>query len=359
MMSFWGILTECRISDAHFRQDGGLETPRVVVRVGEGIGQMRFELEPSSRRPSLVEVRWVMVQHGTTLAELKGTWISKIRGQPGGRAMSKGIFTAVSGAVAQTERLDTIANNLANVNTPGFKRDSQIFKEYVTAYQKEPTAMTIPRIPGSIESFYDMNGGDKSYVETDGTHTDYSQGFAKATGNKLDVAIDGDGFFEVATPQGVRMTRAGSFTINNDGILVTKQGFPVLKEGAPGSDPQGRMIKTDGTRDIAFGEGGEITQGNQPIGKLSLVTVQQKDALQKQGENLYTFRNGYNATPESVKTSGAGTKLQQGFLEGSNVNPIKEMTDMITATRTFESTQKAIQAYDDMQKKLVTDVPKI
>ncbi|MEK7357721.1 MAG: flagellar hook-basal body complex protein, partial [Bdellovibrionota bacterium] len=101
--------------------------------------------------------------------------------------MSKGIFTAVSGAVAQSQKLDTIANNLANANTPGFKRDAQIFKEYLTAYEKEPTTITVPRVPASIESFYDTQGGDKSYVDAAGTHTDFTQGTIKQTGNNLDV----------------------------------------------------------------------------------------------------------------------------------------------------------------------------
>lgn len=84
--------------------------------------------------------------------------------------MSKGIFTAVSGAIAQTAKLDTIANNLANVDTPAFKRDSQLFREYLTSYKREPTAIEVPRVPASIESFYDMQGGDRSFVDLDGTN---------------------------------------------------------------------------------------------------------------------------------------------------------------------------------------------
>jgi flagellar basal-body rod protein FlgG len=274
--------------------------------------------------------------------------------------MSKGIYTAVSGAIAQTAKLDTIANNLANVNTPAFKRDSQIFKEYVTAYQKEPTSITVPRVPASIESFYDMNGGDKSYVDLDGTNTDFSQGFMKSTGNPLDVAIEGDGFFEVLTPQGPRLTRAGSFAVDAEGKLVTKQGYPVLSEGAPGSDPAGRTIQLAGNKPISIADSGEIFEDNARIGKLSVVTVANKDGLQKIGESLYTIRKNINPdVAQATLKSSEGARITQGFLEGSNVNPIREMTDMIATSRTFESTQKAIQAYDDMQKKLVTDVPKL
>src|SRR4051812_34118439 len=110
---------------------------------------------------------------------------------------SKGIYTAVSGAVAQTQRLDQIANNLANVNTPAFKRDETVFREYLTSYERPPDVNTVPRVVASVESFYDMQGGDKGYVDSAGSFTDFSQGSLKTTGNPLDLAITGEGFFEV------------------------------------------------------------------------------------------------------------------------------------------------------------------
>ena len=268
--------------------------------------------------------------------------------------MSKGIYTAVSGAMAQSAKMDTIANNLANVNTPGFKRDTQIFKEYLSAYEKEPTTITVPRIPASIESFYDTAGGDKSYVDLAGTSTDFSQGGLKQTGSALDLAIDGDGFFEVLTPEGVRLTRAGSFTIDNQGRVTTKQGFPVLKEGAAGTDPTGRFLQTNGGQ-MNVSDNGELFENGAAVGKLSVVNVTNKEALQKIGNNYYGFKDTIPYELENSTTS----KITQGFVETSNVNIVSEMADMITATRTFESTQKAIQAYDEMQKRLVNDVPKL
>jgi flagellar basal-body rod protein FlgF len=266
--------------------------------------------------------------------------------------VSKGIYTAVSGAIAQTAKLDTIANNLANVNTPGFKRDSQLFREYLSAYEKEPGVIEVPRVPASIESFYDMQGGDKSYVDLNGTYTDFQQGSMKQTGNSLDLAIDGEGFMEVQTPHGTRLTRAGALTLDAEGQLVTKQGFPVLKEGS--GDPAGRIFKASGGR-LTVSENGEIFDQTNNLGKLSLVKVTNRDCLQKEGNNLYGFRENLNPQIAPAETA----KVVQGFLEGSNVNPIREMTDMIATTRTFESTQKAISAYDEMHKRLVTEVPKI
>lgn len=268
--------------------------------------------------------------------------------------MSKGIYTAVSGAMAQTAKLDTIANNLANVNTPGFKRDEQMFKEYLTAYEKEPNTITVPRIPASIESFYDMQGADKSYVDLAGTHTDFSQGGLKATGNKLDVALEGHGLFEVLTPEGVRFTRAGNFTTDADNRLVTKQGYPVLREGAAGQDPASRVIRL-ASANVAISANGDVFDNEQNAGKLSVVNFGNKDALRKIAQSLYATRDNLDARA----TASSDVKFHQGFIEGSNVNIVKEMTDMLGATRIFESAQKAIQAYDQMQNKAVNEVPKL
>jgi flagellar basal-body rod protein FlgG len=107
---------------------------------------------------------------------------------------SKGIYSAISGAMAQSSRLDTIANNLANVNTNGFKKDRQVFSEYLSAYEKPDDLIRAPRVPASIESFYDMNGGDNAYVNPAGSYTNFEQGGLRATGSPLDFALDGKGF---------------------------------------------------------------------------------------------------------------------------------------------------------------------
>lgn len=267
---------------------------------------------------------------------------------------NKGIYTALSGAIAQTQRLDTIANNIANVNTPGFKKDQQVFQEYLTSFEKPQDVMNVPRVPASIESFYDMQGGDKSFVDTKGTFTDFSQGSLKPTGNPLDVAIDGKGLFEVSTPGGVRMTRAGNFTLDGMGQLVTKEGFPVLKSGE-GGDLASRVIKATGTGPIHIEDNGEVFQGTESLGTLSVVRAGNEDALRKIGNNLYDVKSNMNPDLQPLKTPS----LKQGFIELSNVNIVQEMTDMITASRTFESTQRAIHAYDQMSDKIVNVVGKV
>ncbi|WP_413291672.1 flagellar basal-body rod protein FlgF [Bdellovibrio sp. HCB185ZH] len=266
----------------------------------------------------------------------------------------KGVYTALSGAMAQSTKLDTIANNLANVNTPAFKRDQQLFQEYLTANEKPPEVIQIPRDVASIESFYNMQGGDKSYVDTKGTFTDFSQGGLKPTGNTLDVAIDGKGFFEVATPGGVKLTRAGNFTLDGNGQLVTKDGHPVLRaDAAGGADPASRVFRLEaGGGPITIADNGDVVQGTNNLGKLSLVNVANPDSLQKMGSSLYGFKPNMNAEVTNV----ANPSVRQGFIETSNVNVVQEMTDMIQTNRVFESTQKAIHAYDQMAEKMVNVV---
>ena len=265
---------------------------------------------------------------------------------------TKGIFTALSGALAQTTKIDTIANNIANVNTTGFKKDQQTFSEYLTAFEKEPEVIGIPRTPASIEEFYSTNGGDKSFVDASGTYTNFEQGSLKNTGNKLDVALDGAGFFEVNTPAGVRLTRAGNFTVDGDGQLVTKDGHPVLMEGDNSAAPEERTVRFSGKNSVSISDGGEVFDGDQKIGKISLVNVKNPDSLQKVGNNYYGFKS--NMAPEI--TSVAVPSLKQGFVETSNVNIVNEMTEMIMAQRVFEGTQKAIHAYDGMADKLINVV---
>lgn len=267
----------------------------------------------------------------------------------------KGIFTAVSGAMAQNAKLETISNNLANASTPGFKRDQMVFQEYLTSYEKEPAVLRVPRVPASVESFYDMNGGDKSYVDTAGSYTDFTQGALKSTGNGLDLALEGDGVFEILTPQGIQFTRSGNFTLDSEGRLVTPQGYFVLLEGDPiMSDPEARVISTNG-QVVSVGDQGEFQLGDQFLGRLSILQFEQPDSLSKVGGGRYVLKDGYDPAAGRIRP----VAVHQGFIEQSNVNLVREMTDLLSTTRVFESTQKAIQAYDQMKGKLISEIPKL
>ena len=264
---------------------------------------------------------------------------------------AKGIYSALSGAMAQNQKMETISNNLANVGTVGFKKDQQTFYEFVTANEKAPEVLTVPRVTASIESFYDMNGGDKSFVDSAGTYADHSQGALKNTGGPLDVAIEGPGFFEVGTPAGVRYTRNGSFKMDGQGRLVTNEGHPILREGA--GDPAQRAIQVTG-RNITFSYTGEVYDGDQMVGRLAIVDFPNKDALQKQGSSLFGKKENYTQDPVVARD----IKLHQGFVEMSNVNVVSEMTDMIQTARAFDATQNAIKAFDQMDEKLMNIVPR-
>lgn len=268
----------------------------------------------------------------------------------------KGIYTAVSGAMAQSDKMDTIANNIANANTPAFKRDEQVFREYLTSYEKQPDSINAPKVPATVESFYPLNGADKSYVDSAGTSTSFAQGSLQVTNNPFDLALDGEGFFEVLTPNGPRLTRNGSFTMNAQGQLVTKQGFPVLQEDSTGAQPmQNRFVNIGSATSWSVSPQGEMLIDNEAAGKLSIVTAENKDIFQKEGNSLYKLRETIAGTLVPAKNS----KLHQGSIEKSNVNLVSEMSDLIKTTRVFETTQKAIQAYDQMNGKLVNDVAKL
>lgn len=268
---------------------------------------------------------------------------------------TKGIYSALSGAMAQTMKMDTIANNIANVNTTGFKRDSKVFSEYLTHQEKEPEVIAVPRDVASIESFYNQQGVEGSYVDVKGTHTDFSQGSLKPTGNKLDVGLDGRGFFEIGTPMGVRFSRAGNFTLDGEGRLVTKDGHFVLKAGEEGAPPESRYIQFTGQGEVNIADNGDVYEGENLLGKISVVQTPDGQNLQKIGFNMYAFLKGSEGRVERVPNPS----MRQGFVETSNVNIVHEMMDMIQTQRVFEGTQKAISAYDSMNDKVSNVIGKV
>jgi flagellar basal-body rod protein FlgF len=265
---------------------------------------------------------------------------------------SKGIYSAVSGAMAQSSRLDTIANNLSNVNTDSFKKDRQVFSEYLSTYERPDTHINVPRVPASIESFYDMQGGDNAYVNPAGTYTNFTQGGLRSTGSPLDVAIEGKGFLEVATPQGLRWTRNGGLQVDGSGRLVTKEGHPVLRAGQ--GDPSQRMINVV-SRNLTISQAGDLFDGGNALGRLAVVEFANTDDLQKVGNSNYALKGNARSQP----TPSDESRLHQGFLETSNVNVVEEMTDMIAANRVFEATQQAIKAHDQMDDKLINQAGKV
>ncbi len=278
----------------------------------------------------------------------------------------KNIWVPLSGQVAQQRKVETIANNVANANTVGFKKDQLVFKEHLTALTRGLEDIDIPRKEFSPADFYHTQGAENAMVAVDGGFTIFEQGTLIPTSNPLDLALKGEGFFEVLTPTGVRFTRKGNFSLNREGELVTDQGYRLLSALAvpeetlrdPASagnvpSPEDRVLRVPANAKLSFTDEGEILTRDGAIGKVSVVEVKDKHALRKEGNSLFITPDEGNLVRTNIKTT-----VNQGFLEGSNVNAIEEMSELIKAHRHFESIQKAINAYDQISGKAANEVGK-
>lgn len=278
----------------------------------------------------------------------------------------KNIWVPLSGQVAQQRKVETIANNVANANTVGFKKDQLVFKEHLTALTKGVDDIDIPRKEFSPADFYHTQGAENAMVAVDGSFTIFEQGTLIPTNNPLDVGLKGEGFLEVLTPTGVRFTRKGNLSLNKDGELVTDQGYRVLSSlnvpqetlRDPASEgsfptPEERVLRVPTNTKLTISNDGEVLTRDGLVGKLSVVEFVDKHALRKEGNSLYISPEEANIVRTDIKTT-----VNQGFLEGSNVNAIEEMSELIKAHRHFESIQKAINAYDSISGKAANDIGK-
>ncbi|MBF0442383.1 MAG: flagellar hook-basal body protein [Oligoflexales bacterium] len=252
--------------------------------------------------------------------------------------MLKNIYTPLSGAIAQERAMDIIANNLANLNTVGFKGDNVTF----TLLEPEPYRNYKSPIPpanykvdfGELTPFH---GNDMAYVGIAGMERDNQQGPALITHNPLDLMIEGEGYFAVQTDQGRRFTRAGNLSLNSEGALVTASGHPILGE---------KGVVYLRSKQFEVNTKGEIYQDNQLVDRIRMYSFANEDAVERVGNN-YLYFGGSDKDLVSV----ANPAIRQGFLEGSNVNAIKNLTAMIIAHRSYEAYQKAVSNYDKMMDK--------
>ena len=250
--------------------------------------------------------------------------------------MVRGLYTAYTGMMNQQARLDVITNNLANASTVGYKKEGSTSQAFDSMYTQ--------KIEDGSEYYINRTIGKESLgVKIGETYTDYTQGSFKVTGNSYDLALEGDGFFNISytSKSGVtttRYTRDGSFTVNNENMLVTEDGDYLLGQGGRIQVPQGAEITVD--------EQGNIYANDEYVDTLMITDFEDYNYLQKFGENLYTAADG--ATEKT-----ADYKVRQGYLEMSNINVISEMVEMITISRAYESNQKAIQTIDSSLEKSV------
>lgn len=247
------------------------------------------------------------------------------------------LYPVLSGALAQEKRLEVITNNLANVNTAGFKKDQPLFE-----------GIGLPS---------GLNAGPSGSITPSPTFerlhrifTDFSPGPVRTTGAPLDLAIDGDGFFAVQTPGGVRYTRGGSFTIDAQGQMTTYDGFPLLGTGGPITLPPGDIqVDPEGRLSV---KGTEVGAQPTEIDTVALYRFSDPSQLRKVGQTLFESAGG-NAVPFPEG------RINQGALEDANVNPVEEMVAMITVMRLYESAQKAIQTADEVAGKAANEVGRL
>ncbi|HVP18379.1 MAG TPA: flagellar basal-body rod protein FlgF [Spirochaetia bacterium] len=282
--------------------------------------------------------------------------------------MVRGLYTGASGMVVQMNRMDEIANNLANVDLNGYKKDTAIekaFPEMLMRRMNDDAVYTFPI--GSVDSA-PIVGTIGTGVETNEVYTNFSQGPMKQTENDFDMALEGNGFFTVQTPQGERLTRNGAFLVNNDGYLVTKSGDFVLGENGPiklkknnfvvdqdGVVWQNATFAADDRRLVSQEE--NQWENIERVDRLRLVDVTRKRYLQKQGDSYW--RTTDESGPAAISGPEGRPKVRQGFLEGANVNAVTEMVEMIEVNRAYDANQRTVQTEDTLIGRLWNEVVKV
>jgi flagellar basal-body rod protein FlgG len=255
--------------------------------------------------------------------------------------MTDGLRTSASGMIAQQKRVDVIANNLANVNTTGFKRSRTNFEDLLYETVQGPRRTVGDGIVGPMQIGHGVRLSSISRV--------HGQGGAEMTGRPLDLAIEGEGFFQVELPDGsIAYTRDGSFTLSDTGQLVTNSGHAVLPNLVMPPDATALTISESGLVSVTNGSDGSTIE----VGRIELARFANPTGLLALGGNLYgeTVASGF-ASSGFPEEDGFGRVLQ-GTLESSNVEIVMEMTDMIAAQRAYEINSRAIRAAQDMMQSI-------
>ena len=261
--------------------------------------------------------------------------------------MDASLWIAKTGLDAQQKRMSVISNNLANVNTTGFKRDRAVFEDLLYQSIRQPGGQTGPdtQLPTGL-----MLGTGTRLVATEKNHI---QGNMITTGNALDLSIGGEGFFQIQQADGtVAYTRDGSFKVSNAGQVVTANGSLLIPP----------IVLPDNLATLTVGQDGnviaELTNGagEVPLGQIQVARFVNPAGLQSMGQNLYRETPGSGAPQLLVPGQGGGGPLYQGTLEASNVNVVEEMVSMIETQRAYEVNSKAISAVDGMLRFLNNNI---
>lgn len=285
--------------------------------------------------------------------------------------MWRGLYTAATGMITEARRTDVISNNLANAATTGYKKDTAVHHEFQNMlikrfYDKDngggagvPAKGLLDTDSGDVTKFKGFNANSQNAPDVGqlglGSYiaeiaVDHSQGSFESTGNTFDLAIAGEGFFAIQTPQGIRYTRNGAFFKNQNGVLQDIRGYNLL-------DTRGNAItipaNTADSRITVGGDGSIFINGqNQLLAQIQIVQFDDRLAVQKQGDNLFYAVN--NAQPQP-----ATGEIMQGMLEKSNVEIVREMVELIHNHRLYEANAKAVTTQDAMLDNSVNQVGRL
>ncbi len=254
--------------------------------------------------------------------------------------MNRGIYPILSGAMAQERYVQGLAHNIANVNTTGFKQDDTLFKSHVMRQMRTMAPAGTATLAAQMWS-PGSQVAERVFVAPNGQRTAFESGRLRPTGNPYDFAVQGNGFFEVTTPQGPRYTRDGVFHLDTKRVLVNEMGYPVMGASGQLKIPPGDL-QVDGR--------GALVVNGQTVGRLKIVEFPESRMPVKAGDGLFVGDGG--------KTVAAPTVLG-GAVEESNVHPLSEMVKMIQAMRTYESAQKVIQSFDRMADLAVNELGRV
>ncbi|OCA88858.1 flagellar hook-basal body protein [Pseudobacillus wudalianchiensis] len=277
--------------------------------------------------------------------------------------MFRGFYTAASGMIAQQRRTEMLSNNMSNANTPGYKEDRSSLRAFPEMLLQRIDKASVPVQNKGHIPLGRRVGALNTGVYMQETKPDFSQGDMRETGLKTDVALldvnipvnedtgqRGTVLFKIQGQDGVqRYTRNGNFTLDNAGFLTTASGHYVL-------DSAGNRIQLN-SDNIAITENGQITEDGRPAGQIGLAFAENPNLLIKEGNGLLRLENG--TLPDVAGRNDVQFQMKQGFLEGSNIDASRTMTDMMSAYRSFEANQKVLTAYDRSMEKAANEIGRV
>ncbi|MBR9786781.1 flagellar basal-body rod protein FlgG [Vibrio sp. J1-1] len=255
--------------------------------------------------------------------------------------MHSALWVSKTGMAAQDTKMTAISNNLANVNTVGFKRDRVVFEDLFYSIQRQPGAAVdqVNELPSGVQ----LGSG----VRVVGTQKVFTQGNTQNTSQELDLAVMGQGFFQIENSDGqIMYTRNGQFHVNSEGLMVNTQGLPLEPQIQIPEDAISLSVGVDGT--VTATTAADVRPQN--LGQITLANFVNPAGLEAIGGNLFRETEASGPADELIAGEDGAGSIKQGALEGSNVQVVEEMVDMITTQRAYEMNAKVVSAADDMLK---------